>query len=94
MLRESNHFSGDHQAALLKFTFQHLGQIPPFLVELPVFESLMVCPGAVGLAHWTMVYSVFSCFGSAVQLTHLTTVIIRVHILLRPSANDVHIARD
>ena len=54
----------------------------------------MVCPGAVGLAHGTMLYSVLSYFGCAVQLTHLTRVIIRVHILLRPSADDGNTARD
>ena len=54
----------------------------------------MVCPGAVGLAHGMMLNSVFSCLGCAVQLTHLTRVIIRVHILLRPSADDGNSSRD
>ena len=67
--------------------------MPPLLVEAPVCESVIVCPGAVGLAHKTMMYSVFTCFGCAVQLPHLTTVIIRVHILLRPSTNDSNTAR-
>jgi len=40
-----------------------------------------------------MLYSIFSCFGCAVQLTHLTRVIIRVHILLRPSADGGNTAR-
>ena len=40
-----------------------------------------------------MLYSVFSCFGCAVQLTHLTRVIIRVHILLKLSADDGNTAR-
>ena len=58
-----------------------------------MYEYVIVCPGAVGLAHRTMYDSVISCFGCAVQLTHLTTVIIRVHILLRPSADDSNTAR-
>ena len=56
-------------------------------------ESVIVRPGAVELAHWTMYDSVISCFGCAVQLAPLTTVIIRVHILLRPSADDSNTAR-
>ena len=40
-----------------------------------------------------MLYSVVSCFGCVVQLTHLTLVIIRVHILLKPLANDSNTAR-